>query len=221
MANSVTNLNTITPEQVGKEITMNAFMDASSQAALFGRDYASTTDLVWGYLGGNFTLDDASVLFVSNGTVNLTDNTTNYLLVNKTTGTVVSSTSILTNYIKLYTINTTGGAVVSYTDNRAFKLFDNTDTDVYTNVTLTSVTAGAIYTLSASQAAAKTIILSGTNAGSISILLPARAKNYFVYNSTSVATTFRTTTATTTVSVANATGKYLFSDGVATVYGTT
>lgn len=117
MADSTTNLDTISQSQAQKEVTANALFDAMSSAALFGRRASATSALTWGYYGGR--MDGTSV---ANGTVNLTASNTNYVVVNRST-LVVSVSTTTTNwnsssYGRAYKIVTGASSVTSYEDHR-------------------------------------------------------------------------------------------------------
>lgn len=123
MANSTTNIDTISASQAGKETTANAFFDAASQAALLGRRASTSSGLTWGYYGGNFTKSDGTLVAISNGTLTLAASTTNYVTVLRSTGVVYSATSTTawddnSNYLRLYSIVTGSSTVTSYTDYR-------------------------------------------------------------------------------------------------------
>lgn len=123
MANSTTNIDTISASQAGKETTANAFFDAASQAALLGRRASTSSGLTWGYYGGNFTKSDGTLVAISNGTLTLTASTTNYITVLRSTGVVYCATSTTawndnSNYLRLYSVVTGTSTVTSYTDYR-------------------------------------------------------------------------------------------------------
>lgn len=130
MANSTTNIDTISASQYGKEVTANAFFDAVSQSALFGRRASTTTGLTWGYYGGNFTKSDGTMTTVANGTLTLSASTTNYIVVLRSTGVVYSGTDPATawndnaNYLRLYSVVTGTATVTSYTDAREIGRFN-------------------------------------------------------------------------------------------------
>lgn len=123
MANSTTNVDTISSSQAQKEVTANAVFDAASMALTYGRRASTTTALSWGYYGGNVTLADGSMSQIANGTVALTGSATNYVVASKATGAVSVSTAT-TNwnnrkaYWRLYSIVTGVSSVSSYTDSR-------------------------------------------------------------------------------------------------------
>lgn len=123
MANSTSNLDTISSGQSQKEITANALFDAMSQASTYGRRASTTTALTWGYYGGNVTLSSGSHASISNGTLALSASTTNYVVADKTTGAVSSSTSTTNwndakGYWRLYSVVTGASTISSYTDYR-------------------------------------------------------------------------------------------------------
>ena len=117
MANSTTNLDTIVTAQAGKEVTANAYFDASSPASLFGRRASTTSGLTWGYYGGTLFVDGAATQ-IANGTVALTASATNY--VESTRAGVVSrnTTGFTAGQVPLYTVVTGTSSVTSYTDHR-------------------------------------------------------------------------------------------------------
>lgn len=130
MANSTTNIDTISASQAGKETTANAFFDAASQAALLGRRASTSSGLTWGYYGGNFTKSDGTLVAISNGTLTLAASTTNYVTVLRSTGVVYSATSTTawddnSNYLRLYSVVTGGATVTSYTDYREVGRFNS------------------------------------------------------------------------------------------------
>lgn len=128
MANSTTNIDTISVSQAGKEATANAFFDAASQSVLLGRRASTSSGLTWGYYGGNFTKSDGTMANLANGTLTLTASTTNYITVLRSTGVVYSETSTTawndnSNYLRLYSVVTGTATVTSYTDCREIGRF--------------------------------------------------------------------------------------------------
>jgi hypothetical protein len=125
MADSTTNLDTISASQSSKEVTANALSDAGSPATLYGRRASTTSALTWGYYGGKKLKADGSIASIANGTIALTDAATNYLYATDA-GVVTKVTAAPTDWpapladdaTALYQIVTSGGAVTSYTDYR-------------------------------------------------------------------------------------------------------
>lgn len=118
MADSTATLDLIVQSQASKEVTANAFFDASSSAVLYGRRETTTTGLVFGGYGGRY-----NSAVIANWTLTLTASTTNYIVALRTTGAVSFSTSI-TNwnntiaYIRLYLVVTGTATITSYEDHR-------------------------------------------------------------------------------------------------------
>lgn len=118
MSGSTTNLDLIQQSQAQKEVTANALFDAASPAMFLGRRASTTSGLTWGYYGGAYQ-NGATVSQLTNGTVNLSANTTNYVEFDPTTGTVSANTSGFTvSRTKMYTIVCGASTVTSYTDVR-------------------------------------------------------------------------------------------------------
>lgn len=118
MANSTPTLPQMSPSQSSKEVEFNNAQAASSPAALFGRNYLTSTGLTWGYLGG---MGIAGA--VANGTVALTASSTNYIVTNRTTDAVTVATNTTnwndtTNYRRLYSVVTGTSTVTSWIDFR-------------------------------------------------------------------------------------------------------
>lgn len=123
MANSTTNIDTIAQSQASKEVTANAFFDASSQATIYGRRSSTCSGLTWGFYGGNMTITAGTLAAISNGTLALTANTTNYIVASKSTGALSTSTATTNwndtvGYWCIYSVVTGASTVSSYTDYR-------------------------------------------------------------------------------------------------------
>jgi hypothetical protein len=117
MSDSTQHIDTISASQSSKEVTANAFMDAASPAALFGRRATTTTALTWGYYGGVLNVAGTPTT-IANGTVALTGSATNYVE-STTAGVVSANTSAFTGgRLQLYTVVCDASSVTSYTDHR-------------------------------------------------------------------------------------------------------
>lgn len=120
MADSTTNLDTISSGQSQKEVTANELFDAGSPATLLGRRASTTAGLTWGYYGGVVKLDAGTLLQVANGTKALANDATNYLELDTSDGSVdINSSGWTAGKRRLYEIVVAGGAVTSYTDWRS------------------------------------------------------------------------------------------------------
>lgn len=124
MADSTTNIDTVSDSDVSKAVKVSALVDAASPSTIFGRRASTTSALTWGYYGGKYRKADGTIVTKANATIALTDAATNYLL--ETDGTVSKVTAAPTDWPgplasgakALYQIVCSGGAVTSYTDYR-------------------------------------------------------------------------------------------------------
>jgi len=101
------------------ENLVNENFDTLSHQAVYGKRPAATTALVWGYYGGRW--GGASI---ADGTVTLTDNSANYLVVDRSTGTLTASSSgtnwgNTVTYARVYKVTTSAGLVAAVEDHRA------------------------------------------------------------------------------------------------------
>ena len=124
MANSTSNIDAISVGQASKEVTANAFFDAASQAATYGRRASTSSGLTWGYYGGNVVKADGSTAQIANGTLTLTASATSYIVAAKATGAVSAATTTTnwdnaTDYWRLYSVVCGASTVTSWSDVRA------------------------------------------------------------------------------------------------------
>lgn len=104
---------------VSPEVQMNENFETLEHQSVYGKRHPVTTGLTWGYYGGRW-----GGLAVSDGTVTLTDASTNYLVVERATGALTSSTGTTnwtntTDYARVYQLTTSGGVVTAVQDHRA------------------------------------------------------------------------------------------------------
>lgn len=124
MANSTSNIDAISVSQASKEVTANAFFDAASQAATYGRRASTSSGLTWGYYGGNVVKSDGLTAQIANGTLTLTASATSYIVAAKATGAVSAATTTTnwdnaTDYWRLYSVVAGAETVTSWSDLRA------------------------------------------------------------------------------------------------------
>lgn len=123
MADSTTNLETISETQSGKATKANEIFDAASPATLYGRRASACSGNTWGFYGGRVTLSSGSTMSINNGTLTLTLSATNYIVAAKATG-VVTVSAVTTNwddsanYWRLYSVVCGASTATSYTDYR-------------------------------------------------------------------------------------------------------
>lgn len=128
MANSTSNIDAISVSQASKEVTANAFFDAASQAATYGRRASTSSGLTWGYYGGNVVKSDGLTDQIANGTLTLTASATSYIVAAKATGAVSAATTTTnwdnaTDYWRLYSVVCDASTVTSWSDLRTMGAF--------------------------------------------------------------------------------------------------
>lgn len=108
-----------TPPQSLAEVVVNRNMETLEHQAVYGQRQSAHSGLTWAYYGGRW-----GGTSVSDGTVSLTGSNTNYLVVNRSTAALSSSTATTnwndtTNYARVYKITTGASAVSAVEDHRA------------------------------------------------------------------------------------------------------
>jgi hypothetical protein len=111
--------NISSPPQANAQEIVNENFDTLAWAAVYGKRHAVTTGLTWGYYGGRW-----GGFPVSDGTLTLTNSTTNYVVVNRTNGAISVSTSAtnwnnINLYARVYAITTANSVVTVVEDHRA------------------------------------------------------------------------------------------------------
>lgn len=100
------------------EVQMNENFETLDAISVFGKRPPTTTGLTWGYYGGRYNGND-----ISAGTLTLTDDADNYIVVERSTG-VISTTDgsdalyTDTDYAAVYLVTTASGAVTGVVDMR-------------------------------------------------------------------------------------------------------
>lgn len=109
----------VSGNQANPEVPINENFETLEWAAVYGLKQSTTTGLTWGYYGGRW-----GGFNITDGTVTLTGSNTNYIIVNRDTGAVSTSTSS-TNwddaslYSRLYKVVTGSSTITSWEDHRA------------------------------------------------------------------------------------------------------
>jgi hypothetical protein len=119
MADSTTNLATLSSGQASKEVTVNELFDAHSPVSYGGRDADTSSALTWGYYAGRWAGST-----VANSTITLGASTTTYIVCHRTTGAITASTATTNwtdtaTYGRLYKVVSGASTVTSYEDHRA------------------------------------------------------------------------------------------------------
>jgi hypothetical protein len=216
MANSTTNIDTISSGQLQPEVTANQYFDAASPATLFGRRGSATSLLTWAYYGGRILVDGV-LTTIANGTVTLTASNTNYVEATRAGVVSCNTTGFTAGRIPLYTVVVGGSAPTSYTDERAW-----VDPSYMTHTVSIAITSSDV-TMTAAQARARHINLTGTLTGNRNLIVPNNGE-WIVYNNTSGAFSVTVkTSAGTGDTVTQGSNRAFYADGtnvVATTAGT-
>jgi hypothetical protein len=175
MADSATNLDTISSAQSQKEVTANAAFDAGSPATLFGRRASTTSGLTWGYYGGKLWIDGV-LTTIANGTVALTASATNYVEADRAGVVSKNTTGFTAGRTPLYEIVTGASTVTSYTDRRILGA-------PFTG-RLALAMSDANTTLTAAQARNHILEFTGTLTVQRNIVVPLGAQQWTVFNNT-------------------------------------
>lgn len=113
----MTQLQQMASDMSSREAIFNDVAETLSASGIFGKDQRSTTGLTWGYYGGLYNGAD-----IADGTVTLTDNATNYVVVLRSSGVLSVSTSTTNGanalYARLYKLTTVSGVVTTQVDQR-------------------------------------------------------------------------------------------------------
>ncbi len=123
MADSTTPIPQLLPSESSPETRLNELFDAASAAMVYGRNAATCTGRVFGYLGGRW-----GGFSVANGvSASLTASTTQYMVVERATG-AVTFASTTTNwddatlYARAYKLTVGTTTITAYEDHRAGNL---------------------------------------------------------------------------------------------------
>lgn len=197
----------ILQSQAQKEVTANANFSAVSPAGLFAQKPSTTSGTTFGYYGGVISVNGV-LTTISDGTVSLTDNTTNYVE-RAYDGTVsANTTGFSADQIPLFIIVTSSGSISSISDKRI--AYDERNIG-YLSI---DVSGSADVTLTAAQSRNQIIDLTGTLTGSINVIAPAIPTFWFLYNNTSGAFTLTwKTSGGTGVTITQGDRVLLYGDG--------
>lgn len=175
----MTTLAQIASAQYAKEVAANELFGAVSPAGIFGKRIAGTSGLVWGYYGGYLVVDGV-LTSISDGTVNLTANVTNYVEATRAGVVSANSSAFTAGRIPLYTVVTTStGISGTPTDYRAWVA------PPWVGSFLSKAfSSDADMTLTAAEARARVIRITGTISTTRYVVLPANGE-WIIHNATS------------------------------------
>ena len=206
MADSTSNIPQMSSFQANKEVTFNSLVDALSPAAIFGRNFATSSGLVWGFLGGRIEVDGVPTL-VANGTLTLTASATCYVETTRAGVVSCNTTAFTPGQIPLYIVVTGSSSVTSWSDVR------QQGAAVF-NRALVNI-SNANVTLTAAQARCQIIEVTGTlNSSHRSVIVPLALQQWTVFANTTGGVGLRIIGATGTgVTIADGHRAIVYSDG--------
>lgn len=107
------------PPQASAEVLVNRMGETLEHQAVYGLKQSTTTALTWGYYGGRW-----GGFSITAGTLTLTDDSANYVVVAIATGVISVATASTnwdndTDYVRVYKITTASGVVSAVEDHRA------------------------------------------------------------------------------------------------------
>ena len=178
----MTTLTQVSETQADKTTTINEIAEALSMAGLFGIRRDATTGLTFGYYGGEIWVNGV-LTTIANGTTLLAASSTNY--VEATTAGVVSdnATGFTAGQIPLFTVTTNASGITAITDHRI------TNLPMWGNLVKSIAGGAGDTTLTAAEARADAIRLTGAITGNRTVTLPATPWAKVFYNDTSGAFT--------------------------------
>ena len=175
MANSTTNLVTLTAAQAGKETTANQLFDAASPATAFGRIASLSSGLRWHYYGGTVSVNGTPTQ-IANGFVDLTGGTVTNYIERSTAGAVsFNTTGFTAGRTSLYSVSVVSGIITGWTDYRS------TEIPVPDGRATITVTTSDV-TLTAIQARCRILEVSGSKNAARALIVPTQVGWYIIVN---------------------------------------
>lgn len=206
MASSPSPLDLLQPGQSGKEYRVNALLDPASPALLFGRRDSTCSGLQWGYNGGTLLVDGA-LTAIAAGTLPLTASATNYCEADRNGAVSVNTSGYSAGAIPLYTLVCGAATVTSYSDDRAWVQPEHLTSK--TSITVT----GANVTLTAAQARARYLSITGALTGNRNVYVPNHWEGLVYCNNSGPYTTTLKTASGSGIVVGQGKRAHLFADG--------
>jgi len=180
VADSTTNIDTISSGQAQKEVTANAYFDASSIITAFGRRASTSSGLAWGYYGIGRWYINATATAKANTFLAVTGSSTRYASVNRAL-TVSEQLSVFApDKLALYKLFTSASAVTSYEDHRDLHHFNRF---LYGRVAVAMGDANV--TLTYEQAMCESLEFTGALTAVRQVIVPLVPRDWRIYNNTS------------------------------------
>lgn len=174
----MTTLVQMATNQYQPAVLANELFTSVSPAGIFGRKHTTTTGLTWGYYGG-YLFVNGVLTSIADGTVSLTASNTNY--VEATAAGVVSAnvSGFTAGRIPLYEVSAGSSTISSYVDQRVMLTAPHVGSAL-----AKTWPSDAALTLSAAEARAKFIVLSGATLTTTRDLLVPTVGDWFIQNNT-------------------------------------
>lgn len=179
MADSTTNLDTLSSSQSGKEVTANGILDACSRAADFGRRWSASSGLTWGHYGTPRWYINATPTAQANGTLSLTASSTRYVSASRALAVSEAATAFAPDKLALYKVVTGAATVTSYEDHR-----DPHHVNRFLYGRFVLAMADANKTLTYEQAMAESMELTGALTAVRDVIVPLVPRNWTVFANT-------------------------------------
>jgi len=199
---------TIAVNQSQPAVPANENLETLYPGALFAKRWKQTSGLTLGYYGG-IMLVDGVLTTIASGTVALTASATNYVEATRA-GVISANTSGFTaGRIPLYTAITGGSTIATLTDQRAWQAPANIG-----SLLAKTWPSDANYTLTAAEARARILVLSGGSLSATRNLVVPLYGEWIVKNGTSGAQSIQVIGASGTgITIANAKTALVYGDG--------
>jgi hypothetical protein len=181
MADSTTNIDTISNSQSQKEVTANQYFDAASISTAFGRRGSTSSGLTWGYYGiGRWYINETATA-KANATIALTGSTPagRFVSVNRSLTVSEPATAFDADKLALYKVATGASSVSSYEDHR-----DPHHVNRFLYGRFTLAMADANKTLTYEQAMCESMELTGALSALRDVIVPTVPRSYIVFANT-------------------------------------
>ena len=209
----MTTLYQIAEGQAQPATAANENFAAVAPAGLFGKKATTTTGLTFGYFGGIWPVDGV-LTAISDGTVSLTGSTTNYIEASHAGVVSANTTGFTAGATPLFTVTTTSSAIDTITDYRAWAR----PAAAHGSVLLKTWPSDADYELTAAEARASKLVLSGGSLSATRELVVPVYYDAFVFNGTSGSQSIRVqadvgSPSGAGITIANGMGAFVFGNG--------
>lgn len=176
MADSTTNLYTLTPSQANQELRINEMQDAWSPASAFGRKADTSTGLTWGYNGIARWYIDATATVKANSTIALTASSTRYVSASRALAVTEVATAFAADKLALARVVTGTATLTSWEDHR-----DPHHVNRFLYGRFSLAMADANKTLTYEQAMCESMALTGALTALRDVIVPLVNRSWIVF----------------------------------------